>query len=276
MQSTLQRTATQITTHCLSSLCPLRRLCKCCNPRNKTHNNTLCNMQFVLHVCVSARIRACMRVWMDVCVCACECVRLSASVSVYVYVCVFVGLFDSCAWEREIESLNTADMYLKIKLQHTATHCNTLQHTATHCNTGVFNPADSDLKSQIVHPRPANIRYSAASQRILFCKSFMGHVILQHTATNCTTLQHTCSFCTKKNTWKVVWGSFQTGGHFTLRHAGMHCNTYSAGAPCNRLQHIFSSFMKHSTFQVVCGSCDTAPYCNKSKPTATHMLLTNK
>jgi len=154
-------------------------------------------------------------------------------------------------------------MYLKIKLQ----------HTATHCNTGVFNPADSDLKSQIVHPRPANIRYSAASQRILFCKSFMGHVILQHTATNCTTLQHTCSFCTKNNTWKVVCGSFQTGGHFTLRHAGTHCNTYSAEAPCNTLQHIFSSFMKHSTFQVVCGSCDAAAYCNTSQHTATHMLF---
>jgi len=56
-------------------------------------------------------------------------------------------------------------------LQHTATHCNTLQHTATHCNT---------LQHTATHSH---------TQEELACST------LQHVATNCNTLQHTATHC---------------------------------------------------------------------------------
>jgi len=93
-------------------------------------------MQFV---CVVACVVACVCGFVPVCVCACVYERKSVYVCVcvcvcvcvlyvYVYVCVLhcVALCGRQSGEKRL---------VKIPLQHTATHCNTLQCTATHCNT---------------------------------------------------------------------------------------------------------------------------------------------
>ena len=62
---------------------------------------------------------ACARMCLRACVCAC------------VRVCVCVSV-----WERERVSEYICDMeVVNLRLQHTATHCNTLHHTATCYNT---------------------------------------------------------------------------------------------------------------------------------------------
>ena len=67
-------------------------------------------------------------------------------------------------------SSNEGYAYAKVRvaLQHTATHCNTLLHTATRCN--IHDGA----------PNSSNESYAYAKVR----------VALQHTATHCNALQH--------------------------------------------------------------------------------------
>ena len=66
-------------------------------------------------------------------------------------------------------------------LQHTATHCNSLQHTATHCNTLRYTATHCNtLQHTATHYN--SLRHTAAH-----CNT------LQHTATHCSTLQHTAT-----------------------------------------------------------------------------------
>ena len=75
---------------------------------------------------------------------------------------------------------------LRVFLQHTTTHCNTLQHTATHCNT---------------------LQHTATHCNTLHRTATHSHT-LQHTSTHCNTLQHTATPCN------------------TLHHTATHCNPY--------------------------------------------------
>ena len=118
------------------------------------------------------------------------------------------------------------------KLQHTATHCNTLlQHTATH-------RVASNV--QDVARNPATFCTLGATRCV--CNIATQSNTLQHTsATLCDTLQHTAAHC---NTLQ------HTATHCnTLPHAARHCNTHYTH--CNTLQH-------------------TATRCNTLHHTATH------
>ena len=101
---------------------------------------------------------------------------------------------------------------LKIILQHTTTHCNTLQytasryktrirHTATHCNT---------LQQAATHWY--KLLYTAAHY-ITLQHTAAHYITLQHTAAHCSTLQHTAAHCS------------------TLQHTATHGTTW------NTLQH---------------------------------------
>ena len=78
------------------------------------------------------------------------------------------------------------------RLQHTATHCNTLQHTATHCNTLQHTATHCNtLQHTATHCNTLSIsRWEAGTL-----------LTLQYTATHCNTLQHTATHC---NTLDVV------------------------------------------------------------------------
>jgi len=141
------------------------------------------------------------------CVCVCVCERESVCVCVCVCVCARASHTDrlfstphlsdpphrneTCLitsphpCESHVPLFNastnlscTCNIIL-VRLQHTATHCNTLQHTATHCNT---------LQHTATHCN--TLQYTAIQ-----CN------ILQHTATHCNTLHHTATHCnTRKHT----------------------------------------------------------------------------
>ena len=64
-----------------------------------------------------------------------------------------------------IECVALVILGMRVVIEHTATHCNTLQHTATHCNCNT-------------------LQYTA-----IHCST------LQDTATRCNTLQHTAAHC---------------------------------------------------------------------------------
>ena len=71
------------------------------------------------------------------------CAYIYIYIYTYIYMYMYIYMYkererkteSECVRERERENillLCTLDTY---RVQHTATHCNTLQHTATHCNT---------------------------------------------------------------------------------------------------------------------------------------------
>ena len=69
------------------------------------------------------------------------------------------------------------------RLQHTATHCNTLQHTATHCNT---------LQHIWISHVTGKFQIDLAMDCFGVCNT------LQPTATYCNTLQHTATHWSRK------------------------------------------------------------------------------
>ena len=86
------------------------------------------------------------------------------------------------------------------RLQHTATHCNTLEHPATPCNT---------LQHTATH-----------------CNT------LQHPATPCNTLQHPATHCNALQRPATPCN--------TLQHTATPCNTlHHPAPPCNTLQHTY-------------------------------------
>jgi len=99
-----------------------------------------------------------------------------------------------------------------IRLQHTATHCNTLQHTATHCNTHT-------------------------SQRRNYTAT---HIRLQHTATHCNTLQHTARYC---NTLQHTYVTAQQL-HCNTHKTATHCNTLQLTV--THIRHSTETTLQHT------------------------------
>jgi len=126
----------------------------------------------------------------------------------------------------------------RCKLQHTATHCNTLQHTVTHGNTRQHTATHGNTLqhtathcSNLQQPAAPHVdltpssqieRWSnlAASPRRYIRKGHLTWHIRIYCSRHCNTLQRTATPCN------------------TLQRAATHCNTLQRTAPhCNTLQH---------------------------------------
>jgi len=136
-------------------------------------------------------------------------------------------------------------LWIKDRLQHAATHCNTLQRTATHSYTLQHTASHCDT---LRHTATLDIVDRVSTLRLEYDGIFVaepavrGNTLqhnvhtathrntLQHAATHCNTLQHTVTRC---NTLQ------HTATHCnTLQHAAAHCNTLQhAAIQCSRLQH---------------------------------------
>jgi len=108
-------------------------------------------------------------------------------------------------------------------LQHIASHCNTLQHSATHSNDNM--PAKKRQTATHCN-RTAKYQHSTTlgNERQAMCcncttlqQTAAHNSILQHTATQCSTLQH-------RN------GSPLLQLHHTASHTIPHCNTLQHAA----------------------------------------------
>ena len=71
-------------------------------------------------------------------------------------------------------------------LQHAVTHCNTLHHTATHCNTLQHTATHCNTLPKVTL---RSITRTAHEFRCCCCNT------VQYTATHCYTLQHTATHC---------------------------------------------------------------------------------
>ena len=125
-----------------------------------------------------------------------------------------------------------------VRLQHTATHCNTLHYSATLCKTCLCPP-----------PAPQNpLVYDGSATH---CNT------LQHTATHCNTLEHTTIHCD------------------TLQHTATHCNIHFSRPPAPRDPQAYRASTTHcSTLQHTATHCNTlqhtATHCNTLQHPATH------
>jgi len=140
-------------------------------------------------------------------------------------------------------------------LQHTAPHCNTLQHTAPHCNTHC-----KTLQTTAIHPPEDGPAEFEQKFFFLHCIAIQCNTLLRISphfkgSRHCNALQHTATLCsTQQHTDRKIIQQHSkcSSEHFTLQHTVTHCNTLQHTAThCNTLPH-------------------TATHCNTLQHNATH------
>jgi len=132
----------------------------------------------------------------------------------YIYMCIFMNIYRHntakyCDTQKySVYRYNTtyADTILQhtathwsilhIKVQHTATHCNTPQHAATHCNTLQYTAIHYICTHCTTLCTQVNFLYFNIEEsfvlhdnKTIYCST------LQHTATHCNTPQYTATHC---------------------------------------------------------------------------------
>jgi len=181
-----------------------------------------------------------------------------------------------------------------VRLQHTATHCNTLQHTAMHCNALKRTETHCNMLQHTFAIGAGNFERSGEDwdakngcfQKGCDC-SMLQHTAthynncnaLKHTVTLYNTLQHTATHCNtllrvmlEKWSGQVRIGMRKMDGFRTfvrMQHTVTHCNTLQyTEAHCNTLKHTATHCNTLYTKRREARTC-TATHCNTLQHTAT-------
>ena len=187
----------------------------CMSQRAYTNIWDICKFLFLCtHIhgsCHSLSVLQCAAVCRSVLQCASVC----CSVLQCVAVCCSVLQWATVSYVHIY--MVCASRFLKLSLNHTATHCNTLQHNAAHCNT---------IKSPL-------------SDRGNLCReqSWL-HMLLHHTAWHCNTLQRTATQSSLSLQISTVFAARRAGSitdtivfhvcsHAALTYTNTHTNKHA-------------------------------------------------
>jgi len=166
------------------------------------------------------------------------------------------------------------------KLQHSATHCNTLQHTATHCNT---TATKANFYVKYYASKSLGNTIKAATHRSTPQHTATHRNTLQHTATHCNTLLHKQPFIPNIMPARALQAPSKlhhtsthlqhTGTHrYTPVHTATHRSTpqhmQHTTTYCNTLQH--KQIFKYHASKGVGSAIETATNCKTLQYTATH------